>query len=148
MQHDDLTRAFFLFLISLPIISISSLRKESRNVARITKTAASEMSAEVAKYTYTKQYFALAAPSQVAAMNSYDSAEEWIFSLWVSEDTSTLAVFESAALASEYAALTSEGAIWATCTGTRDPSPSPNSVPTSSAYVVPGATADAPSSAG
>ena len=81
-------RVFVLFLMSLHIVSISSLPKEPRDVAIITTIPASEIFPKVAKYTsYSRQYFAVARPSQLAAMSSYDAVEDSLYAVWASEGT-------------------------------------------------------------
>lgn len=110
-----------------------------------TTLPASVISAEEARYeSATKQFYATAAPTLLAAISAWDAEQASIYADWTADATGTLAPSQSAALASEYAEFTKAEAVWATYNGTGDPFGTTSSTPTTSAYVVPAAAAVAP----
>ncbi|KAL8786249.1 MAG: hypothetical protein Q9195_008305 [Heterodermia aff. obscurata] len=80
------------------------------------------LASESAAYaSATKQFYATAKPSDLAALSSYYRAESSAYAAWTSDLYQTLDASESAALASEYALFTKEEAVYATYTGTGTP---------------------------
>ena len=81
-----------------------------------------ELASESAAYaSWTKDFYATVAPSQLAAISSYNRAESSAYAAWTSELYETIGTSEYNAITSEYAQWTSEQAIYATYTGTGIP---------------------------
>ena len=81
-----------------------------------------ELASESAAYaSWTKQFYATVAPSDLAAISSYNRAESEAYASWTSNLYETLGTSDYNALTSEYAQWTKEEAVYATYTGTGIP---------------------------
>ena len=87
-----------------------------------TTYGSAELASESAAFaSMTKQFYATAKPSQLAAISSYYRAESSAYAAWTSDLYQTLDSSEYAAMTSEYAQWTREEAVYATYTGTGTP---------------------------
>lgn len=82
-----------------------------------------QLASESAAYaSWTKEFYATVAPSELAAISSYNRAESSAYAAWTSDLYETIGTSEYNALTSEYAQWTSEQAVYATYNGTGTPS--------------------------
>ena len=87
-----------------------------------TSFGSAELASESAAYaSLTKEFYATAKSSDLAALSSYYRAENSAYAAWTSDLYETLDSSEYAALTSAYAQWTKEEAVYATYTGTGTP---------------------------